>query len=59
MSLAFSNVHPAALATHAFKDFHLVNRVLAVDISLLYDPSLVDSMKHLSVSIKKYLYSLS
>ena len=36
-SLAFSNVHPAALATHAFKDFPLVNWVLAVDSTLLYE----------------------
>ena len=43
-SLAFSNVHPAALATHTFKDFPLVNRVLAVDSTLLYELSLVDSM---------------
>ena len=55
-SLAFSNVHPAALATHAFKDFPLVNRVLAVESTLLHEPSFVDSMKHVSLSIKKYLY---
>ena len=58
-SLAFSNVHPAALATHAFNDFPLVNRVLAVDSTLLYEPSHVDSKKHVSLSIKKYLYNLS
>ena len=43
-SLAFSNVHPAALATHAFNDFPLVNRVLVVDFTLLYELLLVDSM---------------
>ena len=43
-SLAFSNVHPAALATHAFNDFPLVNLVLAVDSSLVLDTSLIDSM---------------
>ena len=57
-SLAFSNVHPAALATHAFKDFPLVNRVRAVDSTLLHEHSHVDSMKHISLSIKKYLYDL-
>ena len=43
-SLAFSNIHPAALATHALNDFPLVNRVLAVDSSLLHELSYVDSM---------------
>ena len=57
-SLAFSNVHPAALATHAFKDFPLVNRVLAVDSTLLHEPSHVDSMRRISLSIKKYLCHL-
>ena len=54
-SLAFSNVQPAALATHAFNDFPLLNRVLAVDSSLLHDTSHVDSIKHVSLSIKKIL----
>ena len=48
-TLAFSNVQPAALATHTLNDFSLVNRVLAVDTSLLHEPSLVDSMKLISI----------
>ena len=43
-SLYFSNVHPAALATHALNDIPRVNRVLAVDSTLLHDTSLVESM---------------
>ena len=54
MCLAFSNVHPAALATHAFSDIPRLNLVLAVDSLLshditvdpvlIHDTSLVDSM---------------
>ncbi len=54
-SLAFSKVHSAALATHAFKDLHRMNLVLAVDSSLVRDTSYVESMKRVTLSIKKYL----
>ena len=67
-SLAFSSVHPAALVMHAFNDFPLVNRVLAsystllhvlaIDSILLHEPSHVDPMRHINLSIKKYLYHL-
>ena len=43
-SLAFSKVHPAALATHAFKDLPRMNLVLAVNSSLVHGISHVDSM---------------
>ncbi len=39
-SLAFSKIHPAALATHAFRDLPRMNLVLAVDALLLHDTSL-------------------
>ena len=63
--LAFSKVHPAALATHALKDLPRMNLVLAVDSSLVHDTSLrlwhVDSMRHISfnTSVEKHLYNLS
>ena len=50
IALATSRVHPAALATHALKDFPLATLVLADDSLLVHVTSLrlwlVDSMRH-------------